>query len=129
MYSLITLCKFLKYTLNPLGDAAYQERVWIRHEGKEVDDYDEATMHFMDRCEEMLAHPNSYEGMNAEIQEILQELYDKVCKFDIEIAIKYPENEDHKVISTPEWHEIQSLASNAYKKITNSLKERNYGCE
>ena len=50
-------------------------------------------------------------------------------RFDIEVANKYPENEDHKVINTPEWREIQNLASNTHKKITRSLKERNYDCE
>lgn len=129
MYPVITLYKFLEYTLKPLGDSAYQERVWINHEGKEVDEYDEAVMHFMDRCEEMLSYPDYYEGMNEKIQETLQELYDKVCKFDDKIASKFPEGKENEVIYTPEWNEVQRFTSRAYTIIKTNLKERNYDCK
>lgn len=129
MYPVITLYNFLEHTLKHLGDPAYQERVWINHTGKEVDDYDEAIMHFMEKCEDILAYPNCYEGMDAIIQETLKDLYDKVCKFDDEIASNFPEGKEHEVINTPEWHEIQSLASRAHEIIKNNLKEKNYECE
>lgn len=129
LYPVITLHNFLEHTISHLGDPAYQDRVWIKHEGKEVDDYDEATMRFMERCEDMFAHPNSYEGMDSVIQVSLRKLYDKICDFDDTIANQFPEGKEYEMINTLEWREIQSLASHSHKIIRNNLKERNYDCE
>ena len=129
MFPDVKLLKILHYNLKPLGDPDYQERVWIRREGKGVHDYDDATMYFMESCEEMFAHPDRFEGVNATIQKILQELYDKVCWFEEEIANHVPEGQDHKIIRTPEWREIQILATHAYEKILQDLKERNFSTD
>ena len=129
MYPVIALYNFLEHTIKHLGDSAYQERVWINHDGKEVDDYDETIMHFMERCEDMLTYPNQYEGMNTTIQKTLQDLYDTVCKFDDEIASNFPEGKEHEMINAPEWREIQKLASRAYEIIKKNINEGNYDCE
>lgn len=117
---------FLKYMLKPLGDAEYQQRVWIEHRGPEVDDYDDATMYFIERVEEILSRPNDFEGVNDIVLNYLKILYERVYKFDEEVANNIPEGSIDKIVNHPEWLEIQKLANETYKNIINSLEERNY---
>lgn len=120
------LYHFLDHMLKPLGDPEYQKRVWIDHKGPEVDDYDDATMYFMEKCEDIFSRPNDFEGLNYEVQKSLKVLYDRIREFDDEVADNIPEGKEYEIINTCEWQEIQILASATYREIINNLKERNY---
>lgn len=125
MYSVINLFKLLENRVRLISDPAYQERVWIKHQGKEVFDYDDLTMYFMDECEYIFAHPDQYEGVNDFILKALRELYDKVSTFDDNIAAEIKGGDD-ELIATPEWREVQQLAVKTYETIHKNLKDRNY---
>lgn len=128
VYPVIVLFDFLKNMLKPLGDPEYQQRVWIEQRGPEVDDYDDATMYFMDKCEEIFGKPNGFEGVDIAIKNYLKILYDRVCKFDKEIANNIPEGREEEIINHPEWRKIQKIANETYEIIMKNLKERNYEC-
>jgi hypothetical protein len=112
--------------LKPLGDPEYQQRVWVEQRGPEVNDYDDATVYFLENCEEIFESPSNYEGIDNTVQSSLKILYNKVNKFDEEIADYIPRNKCNEIINHPEWLEIQKLANETYNLIINSLKERNY---
>lgn len=126
MFSIDTLLDFLKFRIQPLSDPVYQKRVWIKQEGKEVEDYDEASSRFLEESEKIFAHPTQYEGVDENILQALQKLYEKVSVFDDNVATEFASGQDEDLIVTPEWQEIQQLALETYEIIMRNLKERNY---
>lgn len=118
--------QFLDQMLKPLGDPDYQERVWVKGEGPEVDDYDEAVMYFIERCEEIFDDSNRYEGVDDVIQESLKKLHNRICQFNTNVASETQQGRDDKIIAHPEWIEIQKMADQTYKIIISRLKEKNY---
>lgn len=116
--------QFLEQMVKPLGDSEYQQRVWIRHEGIEVDDYENAVMYFLERCEEIFEDSDRYEGVDDKIQKDLKNLYDLIYQFDLRVACNTPQNRDDLIISNPEWIEIQKQAGQTYQIIINRLKEK-----
>lgn len=126
MSPVINLLNFLKYHVKTLGDADYQERVWVRHEGPEVFDYDEATMYFGSGCEKIFEHPEMHEGVDEVVYNALRILYDKYTHFDDEIADHIPDHHVAELIRRPEWREIQQLATETYERLTKHLKEKGY---
>ncbi len=117
---------FLEQTLKPFSDSDYQKRIWIEQQGPEVSDYDEATMHFMERCDDMFNRPYDFEGLDEPIQKALKDFYNEVCEFDFKIASQFPEGQDEQVLNEPKWIEIQKKAEQTYKFIISRLKEKKY---
>ncbi len=126
VHPITVLYYFLQYTLKRLGDPDYQQRVWINHEGPEVGDYDETSGRFMQKCEEIFKHPDSFEGIDDTVLESLKLLYDKLDEFDNQIVSKFPEGKDQDFLLSPNWREIQKQAAETYSKILKHLKDCNY---
>lgn len=118
--------QFLEQKLQPIGDPEYQQRVWVRHEGPEMDAYDHTVMDFLERCDDIFEDSDRYEGVDDVIQEALKKLYDRIEQFNYAVVAKTPEGRDDLVIAHPEWIEIQKLAVKTYQTIINRLKEKNY---
>lgn len=129
LYNIRAFYQFLEEMLKPIGDSEYQQRVWVRHEGLEVDAYDHTPMYFLERCEEIFEYPDRYEGMDDVIQENLKGLHDRICQFNRTVACNIPEEREDLIIAHPEWIEIQKLAKQTYQTIIIRLKEKNYGDE
>ena len=75
LFNIRSFYRFLDKMLKPLGDPEYQRRAWVEHKEGVVDDYDEAIMDFLDRCEEVCNDLDYYEGVDSIIQKSLKELY------------------------------------------------------
>lgn len=126
LHNIRAFYQFLEQMLKPLGDAEYQQRIWVDHEGPEVDDYDEAVMYFLERCEEIFNDIDRYEGVDDIIQQVLKKLYDRICQFNSQVACNIQPGKDDKIITNPEWIEIQKMANQTYQIIIDRLKEKNY---
>lgn len=129
MRSVGFLSDFLRNLRCTLGDREYQQRVWVEEKGKSYFDYDEDFMVFMDRCEEVLEHPENYEGMNDFVHQKLKAYYDKLTYFDEVIAYELPQDDDEAIVNSPEWHKVCDLAKDTYDAILQNLKERGYEVE
>ncbi len=120
------LFNLLNHDIKSLADAKYQKDVWIDQEGNNIDSYDESTMYFMNKCEEIFSEPFQFEGVNEEILASLKKLYMEIKRFDDEVMSEKPENKDYEILGDQRWNAIQKLASETYFFILNNLKERNY---
>ena len=92
----------LNFVLKKISDIAnreYQERVWIRGEGPECDDFTETVCHFLDEGENVLDKYNEFDLTDSQ--------YNTLKKFRDDFKVfsdKY--NEAFEFIDTPEWAEI-----------------------
>ena len=126
LHNIRAFYQFLEQMLKPLGDPAYQQRIWVENEGPEVDDYDEAVMYFLEGCKEIFNDSNCYEGVDDMIQETLKKIYDRIRQFNSQVACEIEYGRDDEIIAHPEWIEIQKMAAQSYQIIINRLKEKNY---
>ncbi|GAB5411167.1 MAG: hypothetical protein ChlgKO_02810 [Chlamydiales bacterium] len=129
MSPIINLITFLKHILKPLGDADYQERVWIKERGETNFDYEEDTMVFLNHCEEILKNPKQHEGVNNFVFQKIKTFYNKFCHFDDVTTDQFKEGDDEAIVNSPEWQEVRALANETYDAIIKNLKERNYEVE
>lgn len=94
-------------TINSIADSEYQDRVWVKGLGPEVDSYTETICYFFDEVEFILSNYKKYEISETQYQLILQ-LRDLVEAFSDEVTgIADPKTE---ILPNPEWHKIQELA-------------------
>jgi hypothetical protein len=122
LHNINAFYQFLDQMLKPIGDPEYQQRVWVKHEGSEVDGYDFTPMYFLERCDEIFKDSNRYEGVDSVIQEALKKLYDRIRQFNRAVACNIPEEREDQIIAHPEWIEIQKLAKQTYQTIINRLE-------
>jgi hypothetical protein len=104
-----------KYILNQhlrniasISDKNYQERIWIRGEGPEYDDFDETCCHFFDDGDPILENYKDYSISNDQY-EILKKLR---AKFDL---FSEQNTWPAEFINTPEWTEITLMAKEVLK--------------
>ena len=102
--------EFLKNVAH-ISDRNYQERVWIRVEGPECNDIDDAVGDFFDDGE--FIFETYKEFCITEIQyEKLMILKEKLRFFTDTYGVYYPYKSTPKLIQMPEWEEIRGLAKN-----------------
>lgn len=126
LHNVNSFYQFLEQKLKPIGDPEYQQRVWVKHEGLEMDAYDHTVMLFLERCEEIFQDSTRYEGVDDVIRENLKKVYDQICEFTDTVVCKLPPHRDDLIIAHPEWIEIQKLAAQMYQTIIDRLRKKNY---
>ena len=77
------LISFLE-TIEGISNKNYQERVWIRGEGPEIDDYTESVCHFFDAGEQIISQYKDYEITDRQLS-LLITLRDAIIDFNSNI--------------------------------------------
>ena len=96
------LASFLE-TIEGISDKEYQERVWIRGEGPEVDNFDETVCHFFDDGDPILKKYKEYQ--------ITEKQYQLLIHFRKEFQEFSGENDfPEEFIDTQEWEEVMKSA-------------------
>jgi hypothetical protein len=92
-------------TISGIADREYQERVWIRGEGPECDDYTESICHFFDDGDPIIENYQDYEITNNQLSELIK-FRTALDKFSSEV--KYHLGPDF--LHTPEWTKVTLMA-------------------
>lgn len=93
-------------TIDGISDKAYQQRVWIRGEGPECDDFTETTCHFFEEGDGILEKYKDF-GVNLNQYNLLVKFRNQFYKF-----VKGPRSGylPQEFIDTPEWAQIMDSA-------------------
>ena len=96
--------------LEHLSDRDYQQRVWIRGEGSEIDDFDETVCHFFQEADGIIEKYREF-GIG-------EQLYQQLIHFRKEFQEFSGENDfPEEFIDTLEWKEIMGLAKELGKSF------------
>lgn len=87
-----------------ISDQKYQERVWIRGEGPECDDFDETLCQFFDITDPVLDDYKNFHISDTQYH-LLIAFCDKLNTFS---QYDYP---PQKFIESPEWKKIMTMAN------------------
>lgn len=101
------LVSFLE-TIEGISNKEYQERVWIRGEGAEVDDFDETVCHFFQEGDGIIQKYIEF-GIDKNQYELLSEFRDKFKNFCNK------NNWPIEFIYTSEWENIRKKAKELLK--------------
>lgn len=102
-------------TIEGISNKNYQERVWIRGEGPEVDDFDETACHFLHEGSGVLEKYKDFEISEAQYLQ-LKKFREKFEAFSDEHSY------EPAFIDTPEWDEIREMAKDVLKAFNYSQK-------
>ena len=94
--------------IDHISDREYQERVWIRGEGPEVDDFDETCCNFFPEGDDVIEKYIDF-GITESQHQVLKMFRDKFRAFSDENDL--PE----EFIDAPEWAEIMNSAKDVLK--------------
>lgn len=111
------LNSFLR-TIDTISDIEYQERVWIRGEGPEVDDFGETVCHFFDDGDPIFEYYEAY-GISKNQYKLLLKFRD---------AFRFFSDKNYhpfEFINTPEWEKIISMAKELLREF-NYQKDSEY---
>lgn len=92
-------------TIFGIADQEYQERVWIRGEGPEVDDYTESMCHFFDDGDPIISNYKDY-AITEEQLSLMLKLRAAIRDFDSNIRFEL----GFDFIHSPEWSKITLMA-------------------
>jgi hypothetical protein len=92
-------------TISGIADQEYQERVWIRGEGPECDDYTESICHFFDDGDPIISDYKSYSIRENQLN-LLIKLREAVYYFNSVIRFEL----GFYFIYSPEWTKITLMA-------------------
>jgi hypothetical protein len=108
----------LMSVIKDLADAGYQQRVWARGAGPEVDSMTEAICRFFDDydVDGFLAASARGSILSAHQQASLRALRDALDAF-----LKQDKADDRRAIRHPKWREIQELAATALRALSNGV--------
>lgn len=118
----------LKNAVVALKDEEYQQRVWFRRQGPEVDSYLETTTHFIDRCETLFKDSNYLKYFGEEETALLKKLYDLVLQhlYLLEDKVDLDQLQEEELLNDPNWHDIQALAAEVEIKLKEWLVRNNH---
>ena len=106
-----TILEGFLITVCIISDKSFQERIWIRGEGPEVDDFTETVCDFFDLGECIFDRYEEY-NLTEQQQEILEAFRKKFETFvDWDDRPYLPQ----EFIDTPEWEEIMHMAKEVLK--------------
>lgn len=115
--------EFLK-NIERLSDEIYQERVWVRTEGPECNDIDDAICDFFDDGDPILEKYKEY-GISENQHQLLMILHKKLRKFADTFGIYSPEKSTEKLIQLPQWQEIREISKNVLNAFNFNKAGRN----
>ena len=99
-----------------ISDKEYQERVWIRGEGPEVDDFDETVCNFFPEADGVVEKYEDF-GLTEYQYHLLKDFRDQFEAFADDND--WPQ----KFINTLEWAKIMDMAKN----VLQAFKDQKYG--
>ena len=102
-------------TIEGISNKEYQKRVWIRGEGPEVDNFDEAVCNFFQGGDIILEKNKSFSITDKQYQ-ILKKFHDEFEAFSDKN--NWPED----FINTPEWARIMEMAKEVLKAFNYQKK-------
>lgn len=112
--------EFLKNIVR-LSDENYQERVWVKVEGPECNDIDDAVLDFFDDGDPILEKYRDF-GITDNQYEVLMTLHRKLREFTDTYGVYYPNKSTAKLIKMPQWEEIRGLAKNVLRAFNFNKK-------
>jgi len=92
-------------TISGIADREYQERVWIRGEGPECDDYTESICHFFDDGDPIISNYRDYAITERQLS-LLVSLRGAVQDFNSNIRFALGPD----FLYSPEWNKITMMA-------------------
>lgn len=109
------LNEFLK-TIEGISDKKYQERVWIKGEGPEFDDFTETVCMFFERGDYILSDYKAYG--------IRDEQYNQLQKFRYAFE-QFSKNKSWapEFVDSPEWAEIMKMAKDVLNAFNFHTKQ------
>ncbi len=99
--------------IDHLSDKEYQERVWVRGKGPEVDDFDETCCNFFPEGDDVIEKYKDF-GITEAQYKILKKFRDSFRVFSDE------NNWPQEFIDTPGWAKIMKLAKDVLKAFNYS---------
>ena len=97
-----------------LSDENYQERVWVRAEGPECDDIDDAVCDFFDDGNPILEKYKEY-GITENQYKLLMKLYSKLRVFTDTFGVYSSAKSTEQLIKLPKWREIMEISKKVIK--------------
>jgi hypothetical protein len=104
--------------IRDLADESYQERVWVRGAGPEVDSMAEAICRFFDDYD-VNGFLDAGSNLSSKQRQSLMTLRDALDAF-----LKQGKADDRRAIRQPKWHEIQDLAAEALRALSTGVSGR-----
>jgi hypothetical protein len=101
------ILKSVLETVKDISDKEYQKRVWIRGEGSEIDDFDEACCHFFGDANPMIENYRDF-GIRDDQFDLLVKFRNELDAFCAGPALEHYLPEEF--IDTPEWAKIMEGA-------------------
>lgn len=115
---------FNEECLRRLGDPIYQEKVWLKGIGPEIDSIDDAIASFLVRCSAFIEQAHIQEGLNPELTEKLQSLFSKIEHYCHTSLGETNDEEITRVLSDTKWHEIQNESKILYELIKKVIDDK-----
>ena len=107
----------LLFEIKGISDKEYQRRVWIRGEGPEVDDFDEAVIRYSHAADMFFKEYKECDVSDMQFNLIMQ--------FHTQFKKFWQDNDlPQMFIDTPQWTKITNLAKNVLKSFGNTHKHR-----
>lgn len=107
-----------------VSDKEYQEKVWIRGEGTEVNDFGETVCNFFEDTDPLLENYKEF-GLTESQYSILKKFRDQFEWFVDEFRFFSDENYlPDDFIETPEWEKIMQLAKQILKEFNYKKSEK-----
>ncbi len=97
-----------------ISDGRYQKRVWIKNEGPECEDIDDALCDFFDDGDPILEEHKDF-GITKTQYKFLIALREKLDSFIDEYGVFAQEMPTENLIKLPEWKQIMNLAKDVLK--------------
>lgn len=124
-----TIESLLLNAIHALKDEDYQRRIWFRAEGPEVDSYNDTCTFLMESCEYIFKNAVSKTFLGNANYSMITKLYDLVHEHYGLVEDSTKGNTDllqeNDLLDDPNWHDIQSLAQEAYDKLTAFVERKN----
>jgi len=92
----------------------YQERIWVKAEGPECNNIDDAVGDFFDDGDPILEKYKDF-GITDSQLEILMKLRKKLREFEATYDVYYSNKSTNRLIKMPQWEKIRDLANEVLK--------------
>jgi len=107
------LCSFVE-NIAHISNVEYQKRVWVKNEGPECEDIDDAVCDFFDDGDPILENYKDF-GITETQYKVLMTLRRKLDNFIDEYGVFAPEESTERLIELPQWQEIREISKRVLK--------------
>lgn len=112
-----------------LKDEDYQKNIWFRTKGPEVGSYGDTTIYFLNSCEYIFKNPKCVLFLGKDNYDLLKKLYDLVLQHLHLTENRFEDTDliqENDLLNDPKWHDIQSLANEVDRKLTEFVKRKEH---